>query len=173
MQRWNENDVLLWSDKVTWKDCSQQLLPIRWRWWETPLRALQTVTCEYAHSRNFTEDVTLIMLQLLLWLECSLHKGEKARPGLSTCLKHLMKNHILLIPLCPLLHLQTGFDSDCLYMPPPVEMNIPWLSYFFFQFTFCVCIWTSTLNLSKREAMFYWQFTMCQTLCPSILITVS
>lgn len=69
------------------------------------------------------------MLQVLLWLECSLGKETKARLRLSICLKHLMKNYIILIPLYPLLLVQeTGYDSDCLYRPLLIEIDISWLS---------------------------------------------
>lgn len=77
------------------------------------------------------------MLQVLLWLEYSLGKGKKARLGLSICLKHLMKNYIILILLYPLLLLQeTGYDSDCPHRPPLIEMDISWLSFFYFNFLF-------------------------------------
>ena len=111
------------------------------------------VMWKYAHTRNSIEDVRLIMLQVLLWLECFLGKGKKARLGLSICLKHLMKNNIILIPLYPLWFVQeTKYDSDCLHGTLLIAIDISWPS-------FCVSIpqiffKISTLNLSKVEPTF-------------------
>ena len=108
------------------------------------------VMWKYVHTRNSIEDIRLIMLQVLLWLECFLGKGKKSRLGLSICLKHLMKNYIILIPLYPLLRVQeTKYDSDCLYRPLLIEIDISWLS-FLFQFLNFI-FWISKLNLLKVE----------------------
>lgn len=82
------------------------------------------------HTPETIEDIRLIVLQVLLWLECSLGKGKKARFGLTIRLKHLIKNYIILIPLYPLLFVQeTKYDSDCLHRTLLIEKDIAWLSF--------------------------------------------